>query len=207
MQHLESRLARYSSCPSLVTPPYLPFFILPYSAAHWTINCLKSCLLLLLLLLPFLTCLQVYTEHHGPSIERFLWLKLSTRLSQSRQKCFPTGNLPLLNPLGFIHALVQRQQLVELPTHPYSDVGVRIYAKMLTMLPSANVKALAGDLSLFSFFPHLHLMVHDKFSSPQHDGASGRVWSIRSGQGQDRRILFWQHRHLSGNPQSSSWSS
>ncbi|KAH8818579.1 tryptophan synthase beta subunit-like PLP-dependent enzyme [Flagelloscypha sp. PMI_526] len=42
----------------------------------------------------------------------------------------PSKNLPL--------------PLVEIPQHPFAHKGVRIYAKMLTMLPSTNVKALTA---------------------------------------------------------------
>lgn len=35
-------------------------------------------------------------------------------------------------------------QLVELPNHPFENDGVQIFAKMLTMLPAANVNPLPG---------------------------------------------------------------
>jgi hypothetical protein len=37
-------------------------------------------------------------------------------------------------------------QLVELPNHPFESDGVEIYAKMLTLLPAANVKSLPGNV-------------------------------------------------------------
>ncbi|KAJ6560970.1 tryptophan synthase beta subunit-like PLP-dependent enzyme [Mycena sp. CBHHK59/15] len=40
--------------------------------------------------------------------------------------------------------------LVELPSHPFGDDGVEIYAKMLTLLPAANVKSLPALNMLLS---------------------------------------------------------
>ncbi|KAF8918677.1 tryptophan synthase beta subunit-like PLP-dependent enzyme [Mucidula mucida] len=48
--------------------------------------------------------------------------------------------------------------LVELPEHPFTSFGVRIYAKMLTMTPSANVKAL----------PALNMMLRAEESGEYH---------------------------------------
>ncbi|CAE6483475.1 unnamed protein product [Rhizoctonia solani] len=38
--------------------------------------------------------------------------------------------------------------LVELPSHPFEDDNVKIYAKMLTLLPAGNVKSLPGGFKL-----------------------------------------------------------
>ncbi|KAG9126241.1 hypothetical protein FRC07_004295 [Ceratobasidium sp. 392] len=45
--------------------------------------------------------------------------------------------------------------LVELPDHPFIEDGIRIYAKLMTVLPAGNVKALPGRIivaSLYSAF-------------------------------------------------------
>jgi hypothetical protein len=38
--------------------------------------------------------------------------------------------------------------MVELPDHPYTADGVRIYAKMMNFLPAGNVKSLPGGCTL-----------------------------------------------------------
>lgn len=86
--------------------------------------------------------------------------------------------------------------LVEIPEclNPYRQNGVRIYAKMMTMLPAHNVKALPG----------MHVKVIDWYerNDADLDSVESAVPSVERHNGHDRRVQLWFHRHLHVNTRS-----
>ena len=91
--------------------------------------------------------------------------------------------------------------LVEIPEslNPFAEHGVRIYAKMMTMLPAHNVKALPGQLAMFT--PQSLFRLANTLSSEH-------AFEMRHARDEDHhRVQFWVHCtfnvHISEN---CTWS-
>jgi hypothetical protein len=81
--------------------------------------------------------------------------------------------LPVCAVIRYIHCLLNIEKLVEIPDHPFVDDGVEIYAKMLSLVPAANVKLFPGQkFPIQVFYYSLFIQRH----SSQHACACEGVW-------------------------------